>query len=161
MDEPTADEIRSARRVSPGVRGALRPGGNHDKITGEVLPDIPSLMEAERKVLLYSDRLDSLVEDYVRLTKAEAEAQADWEEHHDRVALLVADSGKRSSQDLRKASAMAAMSTRGVMGEDLYRAWLIVKAASASCKVNVSAVQSQLSALQTSVKGLRAATGLN
>lgn len=145
-----------ARHVDRRVH---RPGASVDRDTGEVLPDIPSLMEVERRILACDSSLADLVVDYADLTDTAARAKAEWEEHRDRVIIGIANSGERTSEDVRMANAKLAVSARGIPGEELYRTWLITQAAADSCGKALNAVQARLSALQTLCRGLRQVTG--
>lgn len=159
--EPSQAERRSATPARHVNRQARQPGPNIDRDTGEVLPDIPTLMEVERRILACDTRLAELVEDYAELTDSAAAAKAEWEEHRDRVIVGIANSGERTSEDVRLATAKLAISSRGTPGEELYRIYLITQAAADSCAKALYAVQSRLSALQTLCRGLRQVTGFD
>jgi hypothetical protein len=152
------DAAVPARHVDRRVR---KPGANVDRETGEMLPDIPTLMEVERRILACDTHLGELVVDYADLTENAARAKAEWEEHRDRTILRVANQGERTSEDVRLATAKLATSARGVPGEELYRTYLICAAAADSCGKALYAVQARLSAQQTLVKGLRQVTGMD
>lgn len=125
------------------------------------MPDIPSLMEVERRILACDGELGELVVDFSDLCDKAARAKAEWEEHRDRVIVGIANEGERTSEDVRLARAKLAMSARGLPGEELYRIYLITQAAADSCSKALNAVQARLSAQQTLVRGLRSATGLD
>ncbi len=161
MPEPSRSERASATPARHVDRRVRQPGSNVDRSTGELLPDIPSLMEVERRILACDTRLSELVEDYAELTDAAARAKAEWEEHRDRVIVGIAATGERTSEDVRLATAKLAISSRGTPGEELYRIYLITQAAADSCAKALYAVQSRLSALQTLARGLRQVTGFD
>lgn len=125
------------------------------------LPEIPNLMVAEGRLLAADQLLADLVEDYAGLCALEAEARANWEEHRDRILVMLGNSGDASSADKRLARAKCSPGTDGVMGEDKYRHYLTTRAAAESCGKRIGAVQSQLSALQTLIRGLRQVTGFD
>lgn len=136
------------------------PGPLYDRGTGALLPQIPSLAEAEALLYAHDIRLTELVEDYAALNEAAAIAKADWEEHRDRTILHITNTGEKTAVDQRAAQAKLAMSARGTPGEDLYRAHLITEAAATSAGRQLTAVQSQLSSVQTLVNGLRKVSGV-
>lgn len=161
MPEPSAAERQSATPARHVDRRVRQPGANVDRDTGEMLPEIPSLMEVERRILACDTRLGELVEDYAEMTETAARAKAEWEEHRDRVIVGIAASGERTSEDVRLATAKLAISGNGLPGEELYRVYLITAAAAESCGKSLYAVQARLSALQTLARGLRQVTGLD
>lgn len=161
MAEPTYAERQAATPARHVDRRARQPGPNVDRETGERLPDIPTLMEVERRIMACDSQLAELVEDYAELTDSSARAKAEWEEHRDRVIVGVAASGERTSEDVRLATAKLAISSRGNPGEELYRDYLITQAAAESCGKALYAVQARLSALQTLCRGLRQVTGFD
>ena len=142
-------------------RNAFRPGADRDRQTGERLPDIPSLMEAERRLLAADGLLSELVQDFAGLAAAAAEARAAWEEHRDRILVGIANAGERTSEDVRLARAKCALGADGISGEDKFRHYLTMRAAEESCSKRLYAVQAQLSALQTLIRGLRQVTGFD
>lgn len=146
-----------ARHVDPKV---MRPGANVDN-DGVVLPVLPSLMEAERRLLAADAALEERVLEYAALEETAAHAKADWEAHRDRVVVAIANSSSRSSADVRLAEAKLAYREDNVLGEDLYRIHLITAAAAAACGKSIGALQSRLSALQTLIRGLRQVTGFD
>lgn len=159
--EPTSEERSSATPARHVDRRVVGPGRSVDSDTGELLPDIPSLMEVERRILACDTRLGELVETYANQADLAARSKADWEEHRDRVILSVANSGERTSEDVRLATAKTTISSRGTPGEDLYRTYLIARAAEDACGKHLYGVQARLSALQTLVKGLRQVGGFD
>lgn len=140
---------------------AARRGADYDRETGERLPEIPTLIEAERRLLLADELLTELVENYAELAAAEAEARSVWEEHRDRFIVSIANTGERTSEDVRLARAKVARGRDGREGNDKYATYLTMRATSESCAKRISAVQSQLSALQTLIRGLRQVTGFD
>lgn len=166
--EPSQAERDAARPVRPGARDIVRgqgagQGQERDPVSGEFLPDMPQLITVERRIVRHDTKLDDLVTDFAEISKAAAIAEADWEEHRDRVILAISNDpdSKRMAADQRLAQAKLAVSARGIPGEDLYRAHLITKAAKESVSKHMTASLGQLSALQTLVRGLRQATGFN
>lgn len=122
---------------------------------------IPSLMEVETKILAYSDALAAVVERMYEVSRQRADAEATWKEHRGVVAVMIADGGGRSSEDVREGEARARLNREGVRGDELYRAYKIQEALEESVKQHQRSLQSQLSALQTLVRGLRQVTGLD
>lgn len=139
----------------------MGPGADHDRETGERLPDIPSLMEVERRILACDTRLGELVEEYAELVDTAARARCAWEEHRDRMIVFVADQGERTSEDVRLARAKQAISTSGMSGHELHQVYLITQGTADSCAKGLNAMQARLSALQTLARGLRSVTGLD
>lgn len=160
--EPTQAEIDSARRIRKGSGGkeALGPGRNADRATGEILPGVPTLIEVERTIMLCDARLDDLACDRAMLAEAAAAAQADWEEHRDRIYHVMYADGNWKSEAIGQATAKIATSAGGISGENLYRIYLITKGALDACKAHTEAVQTRLSVQQSLLKHLRQVTGL-
>lgn len=121
---------------------------------------MPSLYEAEAQLWAHDQELSELVEKFDELCDVAARAKSDWEEHRDRTIIYLSDREEKMAADQRLARAKLAMSARGIPGEDLYRAHLITEAAEKSCGRKLTAVQSQLSSVQTLVNGLRKVTGV-
>lgn len=163
---PSTQDRRSARPASHGSPTALlgrvyKDGVAYDAESGQRLVDAPTLIEVERKVWLLEQQLEERTENYDELSDLEARARADWEEHRDRIILSIADSGERTSEDVRLARAKGAMSKTNIPGEDLYRVWLISKAALDSCGKNMTSLGNRSSVQQSLLKHLRLVAGFN
>lgn len=137
-----------AGRVSRSAMADLRTG------------EIPSLMDVESRILTYSDELAEITEQLYTVSRQRADAESAWKEHRGRIAVLIADSGARSSEDVREGEARERVNREGIRGDDLYRTYKIQEALEESVKQHQRSLQSQLSALQTIVRGLRQVTGL-
>jgi hypothetical protein len=133
-------------------RRAARPAANQQ--------DLVALMDVEREIDRINNAIEVAISDQSDLSRQRAHAQADWEEHRDRIILQCANSGERTSEDVRLANAKEAPNHRGTKGHDLYKAFLILKAAEDSAKQAQYGLQAVLTGKQSLLKGLRAATGL-
>jgi len=160
--EPTAAERAAsvpANRVQN--RQALGPGRDLDAETGEVLPNIPTLIEVERTIMAIDAKLDDIVIDYAQLSEAEASARADWEEHRDRVYLSLHRSGEWKSEAVAMAEAKMATAASGRPGELLYRSSLTLKSAVDSCGKHMGTLQTRSSVQQSLLKHLRQVAGFD
>jgi hypothetical protein len=123
--------------------------------------DAPTLVDVERLISALDAKVDELVVEYATLSDLEADARAAWEGHLDRVIVLMADSGERSSEDVRRARAKDSIAVSGESGHDVYKTHLLMKAALDSCGKALYATQTRLSVQQSLLKHLRTVAGFN
>jgi hypothetical protein len=161
MAEGTYEDQRTAKPARRVARERLGKGKAYDPVTGEALPDIPTLIEVERRILLVDEQLAEAVEEYSKISELAAAAKAAWEEHRDLTIVEIVNTGDKGAKDTRSALAKDRISREGVPGEDLYRVHLITEAALESKGKHLYALQARLSALQTLCRGLRQVTGLD
>lgn len=159
--EGTDEERRTARPARHVDRSRLGRGSEHDPQSGAALPDVPTLMEVERRILLVDTQLAERVEDYSHISEIAAGAKAAWEEHRDLTIVEIVNAGDKGAKDTRTAMAKDRISRDGTPGEDLYRVHLLTEAALDACGKHLYALQSRLSALQTLTRGLRQITGFS
>lgn len=160
MVEGSDQERRAARKVPRGARQYLGPGESVDRATGAPLPDMPTIMEVERRILLVDEQLAEAAEQYGRISELASSAKASWEEHRDLTIVDIVNKGEKGAKDTRVALAKDRISRDGVSGEDLYRTHLVTEAALESKGKYLYALQARLSALQSLYRGLRSASGL-
>ena len=122
---------------------------------------IPSLQEAEERLWNADAQLAELVEEYDTICMKRSHAQAAWERHLARIVVEIADSGERTAEDVRKARAQNTVSVEGIMGSDLYEAFLLMSAAEASAKKRMDGLSTRISSMQTNVKLLAKMTGID
>lgn len=124
--------------------------------------EIPSLIDLELELVRYNSLLDDLVEELTRESRRRAEAEAQWKSHLHSVVARMASSGERTAKDSREAAAMEEPDPHtGMMGRDLHRSYLMARASEEATKEAMRARESQLSSIQTLIRGVRQATGLD
>jgi hypothetical protein len=148
-----------ARHADPRLR--RRSGAAHDD-DGELLPELPTLGEIERRIMRCDDELARLVEDHYRAAEEAAEAEADWKRHRDFVLVMLADSGTKEAADIREARAKRARvdgrDPNSPLGDDLFRLYKILEAREKSIDRNIRAVQTRMTGLMAVARGIRGQT---
>lgn len=148
---------RPARHVDQRARnGRTRDDG------GQMLPELPSLGEVERRIMRVDDELADLVEQHYSAAEQAAEAEADWKSHRDRILVGIADRGDKEAADIREARAKRARvdpsDPDSAIGDDLYRLYKIFEAREKSIDRHIRAVQTRATALMSVAKGIRGVT---
>jgi hypothetical protein len=134
----------------------------YDATPGKKLPtgEVVTIVDVEAKILQIDAELEELVHEHYSASQNAAEAAADWKMHKSRVAVSLANEGKRSAEDFREAKALVSTDRNGTKGEDLYRRHLMTEAEEKSVEKHMRALMARLSGLQSIARGLRSATGL-
>lgn len=114
--------------------------------------------QVEEKIQKILELLEQAVIDNFEFGEREADAEANWKHHLSMVTLRLADSGTKEAKDIREARAMTERNADGVLGSDLYRTWLINKAAAAATARAQRAHENILNGLQTISSNIRAAS---
>lgn len=114
---------------------------------GEILTRV----EVESRICAMTDALEERTEDYARLSREAALAEASYRAHHAMVTLAIINGAadKKMTVDERAARADASSSEE-------YRTYLITTAARNSCRESLLSIRTNLDALRTLAASIRA-----
>jgi hypothetical protein len=145
---------RSWRRTPPRPQAVPGPDGRPPH-------EVVLLHGEEERLRVIEEELEELEEDIQTANAAAAEAEHAWLAHLSTITLDLSLRPKvKSSEDLRRAYAMAEPDSRGVPGRQLHRDYLATKSVVSTLTLKIKAHGERKSALQTLIAGLRFSTGL-
>lgn len=121
--------------------------------------DVADLYEAEQRLDQVEHEMEDLAHQSEQAEDAYAQALCAWEAHLAYWTLQLDADGARTSEDLRRATAIANVSKAGVPGERLYFEMIAAKSVLNSVTRSITVWSNRTSPLQTRINGLRKATG--
>lgn len=123
--------------------------------------DIANLFEAEQRLEAVERHLEDVDNEQAMAEEAAAQAQVAWEKHLAEQTLQLHADGVRSSEDLRRALALANTSVEGIPGDQLFEEMVATKSVVDTLHRSIKVAETRTSALQTLIRGIRQATGVD